>query len=308
VTYTPQNWIDGSGGGTPLSAARLTYIEKGIQAGHALSPGVFAADTFDRAGGPPGNMDTGQSWVVLAGTAAISSSKMVLTGTTTVVADVGTPDVDVTATITHIGGAPGIVIRSDNANNDRLAVQLDGTNGFRFQNPAGPIVTIPMGFTTDGTRDYRLRVVALGNMVRAYLDGELLINWQLTDAQQTTYSAFTRVGFRSTTSGGQFDNFAVARPELLEDNSPVKQVNGAYTLIRSDVGKTIEQTSTSSVPFTVPANTFPTGAAVYLVQAGTGAASVIAGTSMTVQNSGPIGGQWSARTLYFRSGTEAVLL
>lgn len=30
VDYTPQTWVDGSGGGTPLSAARLAYIEAGV--------------------------------------------------------------------------------------------------------------------------------------------------------------------------------------------------------------------------------------------------------------------------------------
>lgn len=30
MSYTPQTWADGSGGGTPLSAARLNYMETGI--------------------------------------------------------------------------------------------------------------------------------------------------------------------------------------------------------------------------------------------------------------------------------------
>lgn len=32
MPYTPQTWINGVGGGTPLSAARLNYMETGIEA------------------------------------------------------------------------------------------------------------------------------------------------------------------------------------------------------------------------------------------------------------------------------------
>ena len=32
MPYTPQTWADGAAGGTPLSAARLGYIESGIEA------------------------------------------------------------------------------------------------------------------------------------------------------------------------------------------------------------------------------------------------------------------------------------
>lgn len=31
MSYTPQTWADGSGGGTPLSAARLSHMEAGIE-------------------------------------------------------------------------------------------------------------------------------------------------------------------------------------------------------------------------------------------------------------------------------------
>lgn len=30
MAYTPQTWANGEGGGTPLSAERLNYIEQGI--------------------------------------------------------------------------------------------------------------------------------------------------------------------------------------------------------------------------------------------------------------------------------------
>lgn len=37
MTYTPQTWLDGSAGGTPISAARLNFMEGGIAAANALA-------------------------------------------------------------------------------------------------------------------------------------------------------------------------------------------------------------------------------------------------------------------------------
>jgi hypothetical protein len=36
VTYTPQVWVDGAAGNTPIDAARLGYMETGIQNAHGL--------------------------------------------------------------------------------------------------------------------------------------------------------------------------------------------------------------------------------------------------------------------------------
>ena len=36
IPYADQNWVDGSGGGTPTSAARLLVIEAGIKASHYM--------------------------------------------------------------------------------------------------------------------------------------------------------------------------------------------------------------------------------------------------------------------------------
>ncbi len=36
MSYTPQTWVDGAAGATPVSAARLGYMETGIQGAHAL--------------------------------------------------------------------------------------------------------------------------------------------------------------------------------------------------------------------------------------------------------------------------------
>ena len=43
MSYTPQAWVDGSGGGTPLSAARLNYIETGLQTAAAVADSAVAS-------------------------------------------------------------------------------------------------------------------------------------------------------------------------------------------------------------------------------------------------------------------------
>ncbi len=52
MPYTPQTWIDGPGGGTPISAARLNYMEDGIEA--ALEPTDYLGKpTVSGYGGTP---------------------------------------------------------------------------------------------------------------------------------------------------------------------------------------------------------------------------------------------------------------
>lgn len=58
MTYTKQTWTDGPGA-TPLSAARLSHIESGIEAANAASllmPTGAIAESGSRAYGTPGNV------------------------------------------------------------------------------------------------------------------------------------------------------------------------------------------------------------------------------------------------------------
>ncbi len=50
MPYTPQTWTNGSGGGTPISAARLTIIEAGIQAAQAAAEAAIAKALADAKG------------------------------------------------------------------------------------------------------------------------------------------------------------------------------------------------------------------------------------------------------------------
>lgn len=48
MAYTPQTWVDGEAGGTPLSADRLNYMEAGIQ---AVSEAATVGDATDTTKG-----------------------------------------------------------------------------------------------------------------------------------------------------------------------------------------------------------------------------------------------------------------
>jgi hypothetical protein len=49
--YTPQTWTDGSGGGTPLSAARMAHIESGLDAAADVADNAFALASSGGGGG-----------------------------------------------------------------------------------------------------------------------------------------------------------------------------------------------------------------------------------------------------------------
>lgn len=48
MAYTPQNWADGVSGQTPISAARLNYMEQGIAGSYATGnePGIVEVDSY----------------------------------------------------------------------------------------------------------------------------------------------------------------------------------------------------------------------------------------------------------------------
>lgn len=56
MAYTPQTWVDGSGGGTPLSAARLGYIETGITNAASVADSAFSLASGGGGGGTGGPM------------------------------------------------------------------------------------------------------------------------------------------------------------------------------------------------------------------------------------------------------------
>lgn len=60
MAYTKQTWATGSGGGTPISATRLNYIETGLEQGHQIADSKAIVATS----GSPSTLAFGQSAVL----------------------------------------------------------------------------------------------------------------------------------------------------------------------------------------------------------------------------------------------------
>jgi len=199
--------------------------------------GRIAVDTFTRPDSATlDNAETGQSWQLLSGAFAVAGLKASASSTGTVVLDAGTANVDVQALIVPTSGAAGIVVRAANADTDRLAVQLDMTNGFRLNKTVGgtltTLITVPQAFTAGVT--YELRVVVNGDNIKGYLNGGTapLIDHTLSSGDQTTFGALTRVGVRNT-GAATFDDF------IVRVAYPVSGGGSAPTLANLPAGSTI---------------------------------------------------------------------
>lgn len=174
--------------------------------------GRLAWDTFTRPDSATlGTAESGQAWELQAGAFAVAALKASSsTGGSNVVLDCGKADVDITCIVIPTSGAPGIVLRAGATANDRLAVQLDMTNGFRLNKTVAgtgtALQTATQSFTAG--RAYETRMVVVGSRVLGYLDGAQLIDYTLTAGEMTTFGALTRVGLRNTGSA-TFSDFTV---------------------------------------------------------------------------------------------------
>lgn len=85
-----------------------------------------------------------------------------------------------------------------------------------------------------------------------------------------------------------------------------------YTLVLADKGKTVEMNLAGANTLTVPPNSsvaFPVGSYINVVQLGTGATTIVAGSGVTInsRNGLVLGGQYAMATLYKRGTNEWVL-
>lgn len=115
MPYTPQTWADGPGGGTPITASRLTNVENGIQA---------ASDTADAALPKSGGIVSGLVEFIstLAGT--------LLIGTKTAEPAAGVTNlVDVRSNKAAVGGMYIKHVPDGPTTNHALTVNQTGTTG-----------------------------------------------------------------------------------------------------------------------------------------------------------------------------------
>jgi hypothetical protein len=168
-----------------------------------------------------GTAETGQVWANLGGVSTIVGGKASATGAggNTSVVDAGVPDVDMTAIITHGGGAniPGLVFRCSDVSN-RWGAFLAPTSGGRvdlYRMAAGTNTTVLSSAKSDyawaAGREYVLRVVVKADTITVYVDGLNALTYTMSAADLSTFGAFTKVGIRlnNTDAVTRWDNFAV---------------------------------------------------------------------------------------------------
>lgn len=169
--YTPQTWVDGPAGGTPISADRLTHIETGIDAIDAAVqalPDQTYVDAGDAASRNRANHTGTQAATTITGLATVATSGAYndLTGKPTyaTVATTGsyndltaTPTIpaaytdeqaqDATATLFAAGTHTGISFSYNDAGN-ALSATVSGGAPTLANIPAGSTITVLKDATT----------------------------------------------------------------------------------------------------------------------------------------------------------------
>lgn len=130
MPYSPQTWSDGSGGGTPLSAARLTHIETGVEDADTRLTAVEA-----------GKLDTSTAPELIRDTMA---SALVAGSNVTITPNDGADTITIAATG---GGGGGGSVNSVTAANGTITIA--GTAA----DPTVAVGDIPASDVTSGTFD-----------------------------------------------------------------------------------------------------------------------------------------------------------
>jgi hypothetical protein len=185
---------------TPVTTAGATNIidfvfngkfwqQTGATVGLTAPASVGVTDSFNRANaGTLGTADTGQTWALLSGSAAIVSNQAVGGGGGGVaVIDALAADFTLTATVVAVAGDPGIVIRATDTSNYILI-----TNSGIVRKVAGtdiPIRTDSLGLVNGSV----VRIEAYGPNITVYKDGVLKYvvgeNFNVTATKHGLYMA-----------------------------------------------------------------------------------------------------------------------
>lgn len=168
-------------------------------------------DSFNRGNGALGTSDSGQTWSVLTGTAAISSNTAVPTGgspSATAALPFGdhtNGDFSLKIKVTTGANPAGLLVRVLD-NNNRVGcfigiatntVSIFKTDGGTTTELVNTAMTIVSGTT------YTVRAVLTGAVIDMYVDGVFKITWTLTGGDETQYTAangYTLIGFRGDTA------------------------------------------------------------------------------------------------------------
>jgi hypothetical protein len=276
-------------------------------------------DSFTRPDGAPGTAETGQTYELTVGAPVISSGKLTASAAYVLLADVGTSNIDYSGTcVPQTGAAPSLLLRSDATDQNRLAIAVSLTSGFAINKVDGGSTTtlrsVPYGFVAGNS--YDIRVVAYNDVIVGFVNGELLLTYVLTAAEQTEYSAYTRIGLRNntTTLGVTWENLSARRafeyPDVVVNNF---QTGTTYTVASSDLKRLIQMSNASLNTVTLPPNStvpIPIGFSTDIAMWGAGITTVAAGAGVTRRSRGDayrIAGQYGACNA-LKVGTDEWLL
>jgi hypothetical protein len=189
--------------------------------GPLISQVSGVTDSFDRADSSTslGSTDGGSlsplAWTAQNGTWGIASNKAYLVSATSqavATVDTGLADADVAFDVTMESGSNiGIVCRLIDNNNYLMCAWYFGTTLELYKNDGGSFISLGSVSQSwaNGTT-YRLRITAVGDQIKVYLDGVETLTHTLSGADQSKYGAATSHGLRSDSDGNaRFDTFAV---------------------------------------------------------------------------------------------------
>jgi hypothetical protein len=204
---------------------------------------VIVADSFNRPNNASSLGATSQGalgWIAQNGTWGISSNKAYLASNTSqssAVVNTAVADVDVSADIIPGSSANfGLVFRSIDNNNYLLAFFGFG-NIQLFKRDNGSFIGLTGGFPfsiTPGST-YQFRIVASGDQLKMFIDGNEVISHTLSSGDQLKYGSATSHGIRIDAGGGGdsgtvFDNFKISVPlnNLLAQDISGSNFDGTY--------------------------------------------------------------------------------
>lgn len=188
-----------------------TAVTRSVAAGATI-----ATDTLRRSGTGLGIAQTGQPWTADGTWSTTTSGASCTAGNGLAYVDVGTGDMDVSATvgITSGSGAIGLLLNAADFNN-RLVYYLNagaGTWNLGKFDASGSLaaLTSGSGITTGAGTSHVLRALSSGATITLYVDGVQVGTYTLTAPEQTKFKALTRAGLRHNPAVvGTFTDFAV---------------------------------------------------------------------------------------------------
>lgn len=175
----------------------------------------LAFDSFDRAAGALGMADSGQRWLYANGFTIVGNEGASTNGGGTPLVEVGTPDMDVSVSITvpDVGTYFGLAIRSVSDTHQYAVMIAGGTvNRISLFSYRGSASTNRWNVNWDfppGT--YRLRVTVKGRDMQVYVDGVLAYTYRLNPVDQEALATGTRAGVRCSVNsvGARWNDFIV---------------------------------------------------------------------------------------------------